>query len=526
MYGRLGARYPALFISAELPSALVVTAATAGLITFYYDGSVGQFLAILFIALGLTALTIGMTLLRTFPRLRPISAWIDGQRDASSTAKAWSRAVSLPLDLIRHDLPVAVVVVVIPACAAATAILDLNWVAFFPFAAASMVALGYAAILHYLAVEFGMRPILVDLNRHGRPRAGAARSALPLRIRLMAALPLINVITGLTVAAITSPGGGGSALTVDVLVAVAVATTISLELSILLSKSILRPIADLQKATLAVSEGRFDAAVPVTTGDELGELATSFNQMIEGLREREQLRDAFSTYIDRDVAEYILSDGFAEEGVEVEISILFADVRDFTRFAAHADAREVVARLNELFELIVPIISRYGGHVDKFEGDGVMAAFGAPEGFADHADRAVRAATEIATTVNADRIAGPDSFEVGVGVNTGWVIAGNIGGAGRLNFSVVGDAVNIASRVEAETRNTGDDVLITEATMSRLGEGIVTEPRGSIEIHGRDEPVRLFAPQRETPPEAGPARVEAESPAPPVPTHGGNTATD
>lgn len=522
LYRRLGPRYPATFIVAELQSALVVTAATAGLITFYYDGDLDQFLAILAVALGLTILTIAITTLRTVPRLRPVRDWIGGRRDPDSTAQAWSRAVSLPLDLIRRDLPLAIVVVVIPACVVATAVLELSWISFFPFFAASLVALGYAAILHYLAVEFGMRPVVVDLNREARPPKGAPRSALPLRVRLMAALPLINVITGLTVAAITSPGGGGSALTIDVLVAVAVATTISLELSILLSRSILRPIADLRQATAAVSEGRFDVRVPVTTGDELGELATSFNEMLEGLEERERLRDAFGTYVDRDVAEYILSEGFSDEGVEVEISILFADVRNFTEFAANAGAREVVARLNELFEVIVPIIRRYGGHVDKFEGDGVMAAFGAPEGYRDHAQRAVAAATEIARTVNDERRLGEDSFAVGVGVNTGWVIAGNIGGGGRLNFSVVGDAVNIASRVEGATRDTGDDVLITGETRSRLGEGFDTRPRGEVRMQGREEPIRLFAPHRERPPEPAAAGVEAESPAPSAVADGGS----
>ena len=116
----------------------------------------------------------------------------------------------------------------------------------------------------------------------------------------MAALPLINLITGLVVAALTSGGGGGGARSgLDVLVAVAVATTISLELTVLFSKSILRPIADLQRATEAVREGHYDVSVPVTTGDELGELAASFNQMVEGLAERERLREAFGTYLDK-----------------------------------------------------------------------------------------------------------------------------------------------------------------------------------------------------------------------------------
>ncbi len=139
-------------------------------------------------------------------------------------------------------------------------------------------------------------------------------------------------------------------------------------------------------------EGDLDVSVPVTTGDELGDLAASFNQMVEGLAERERIRDAFGTYLDKEVAEYILSEGFTEEGVEVEVSVLFCDVRGFTEFASGATPKQVVAALNALFEVIVPIIARHGGHVDKFEGDGLLAVFGAPEPFPDHADRALRAA--------------------------------------------------------------------------------------------------------------------------------------
>ena len=138
----------------------------------------------------------------------------------------------------------------------------------------------------------------------------------------------------------------------------------------------------------------------MTTGDELGELAASFNAMVEGLRERERIREAFGTYLDSEVAEYILCEGFNEEGVEIEVSVLFCDVRDFTAFAREATPQEVVACLNALFEVIVPIIAAHGGHIDKFEGDGLLAVFGAPEPFLDHADRAVRAAIEIASAVN------------------------------------------------------------------------------------------------------------------------------
>jgi adenylate cyclase len=232
--------------------------------------------------------------------------------------------------------------------------------------------------------------------------------------------------------------------------------------------------------------------VPVTTGDELGELAASFNQMVEGLREREQIREAFGTYLHRDVAEYILSEGFSEEGVQIEVSILFCDVRDFTAFSAEASPQEVVAALNRLFEVIVPIISGEGGHVDKFEGDGLMAVFGAPEPFPDHADRAVRAACEMARRVNREGEAG--ELRVGVGVNSGSVVAGSIGGGGRLDFSVIGSTVNLAARVEAATRETGDDVLITTDTWKLLSHEFEASSRGQVELKGVPEPVVLHAP--------------------------------
>ncbi len=167
-------------------------------------------------------------------------------------------------------------------------------------------------------------------------------------------------------------------------------------------------------------EGDFDVSVPVTTGDELGELAASFNQMVDGLAERERLREAFGTYLDREVAEYILSEGFSEEGVEIEVTVLFCDVRGFTEFASEATPQEVVAALNRLFETIVPIIAGHGGHVDKFEGDGLLAVFGAPEPFPDHADRARPRRLRDRGRGQPSRARGGE-LRVGVGVNSGRV---------------------------------------------------------------------------------------------------------
>jgi class 3 adenylate cyclase len=493
LYERLGRRYPFAFLAVELQSALLIVAGTLALITFYYEGSTGEYLLILAITLAMTEAAIIAALVRARPLLRTLSDWIGGERDPEATERAWGAAISLPLHLVKRDLPLPVTVSAVVTCAAGVAIFGLSAWAVVPLLAASAISIGYAIVLHYLAVEIGMRPVLIEIDSSRSPRRSADFWALPLRTRLLVSLPLINLITGLVVAALTSDGGGASNLGLDVLVALAVATTISLELTVMLSKSILRPVRDLERAVAAVREGRHDITVPVTTGDELGELAASFNQMVAGLAERERLREAFGTYLDREVADYILSEGFDESGVEAEVSVMFCDVRGFTGFAAERTPKQVVAALNELFELIVPAVARHGGHVDKFEGDGLLAVFGVPQPFADHADRALRAACEVAAAVNHRGAA--DGLRIGVGVNSGTVIAGAIGGAGRLNYSVIGGAVNVAARVEAHTRVTGDDVLLTGETLERLErpDEIGVESRGGVELRGVGE-VELFAP--------------------------------
>lgn len=150
----------------------------------------------------------------------------------------------------------------------------------------------------------------------------------------------------------------------------------------------------------------------------------------------------------------------------------------------------MIASLNSVFSLIVPIVEQHGGHVDKFLGDGLLAVFGAPEQLGDHADRAVAAARELVAKVRVAEI----GLDVAAGVNTGPVVAGAIGGSGRLNFTVIGDAVNVAARVEAATRETGDGVLVT-AARDALQRPVDLVSRGSVALKGKAQPVAHFAPR-------------------------------
>jgi adenylate cyclase len=491
MYRKLGARYPAVFIALELQSAFLIGIGAVALIGFYYDADSSDVLVVMAITCALTAVAIVIVLARIFGRIGPLSSWIAGDRGPAQTEQAWRVAVGLPLALIRRDLGFPVFGVAVPVSIAAVQLYGLTWFAFFPLLAGGLIALGYSAILHYLALELAMRPILFDINAALESPVRLERPSIPLRYKLLGSLPLINVITGVTVAALTSDGAGVQALSLNVVIALTVAFLISFELTVLLSRSILRPVEDLEAATERIRQGRYEEHVPVTTADEFGELSSAFNQMVDGLAERERLREAFGTYLDEEVARHLISEDYDPDGHEVEVSLVFCDVQDFTGHSVNASASEIVSRLNALFEVIVPIVGRHRGHVDQFVGDGLLAVWGAPERQADHADRAVQCAVEIARTVNSRR---PGGFQIGIGVNSGQVVAGAIGGAGRLSFSVIGDAVNVCSRVEAKTRETGDPVLITEATRLLLSETMEVEPRGKLQLRGYSEPIELYAP--------------------------------
>jgi len=448
--------------------------------------------------LGLTVLAIGVSLFRALRFMKPISRWIGSPEKRENpvlATAAWETAVGVPTEVAIREMIWPVIFVAIPGVVASIIVFDFNPFSAIPLMAGSLIAIAYGGVLHYFGMESGMRPVLKDINRQHAPWARSDIQVLPLRVKLMVSLPLINVITGLTAAALSGSGGGGASLGVDVLIAIGVAVAVSLVLTFMLAGSVLRPINDIEEGIEAVRAGRFGVTVPVTTPDEIGNLSAAFNQMSKGLAERERIRAAFGTYLDRNVAEHILSADPDAGGVDLDVSLLFCDVRNFTAFAATSDARQVVASLNRLFEAVVPIVASHGGHVNKFIGDGLLAVFGAPEPHADHAERAVRCAIAMAQRVNHG---GSDLLSVGIGVNSGQVVAGSIGGAGRLDYSVIGDAVNVASRVEKATRDLDDEILITEETRRQVGQAIELSGRGLITVRGKPDPVRVWAPVVET----------------------------
>jgi len=491
---RFGVRYFWAYMALEVVSAFVIAIATLGLLTLYEHVSGEQFLRIALVACLCVLVSLAVGAHKVLPKARPLLRWAKGGKPSHDAPEAWRAAIALPVDFVTRAAWLPAVFVALPMSVYVTSELGLPAYSELFLFAGILVAVGYAAVLHFFGSELALRPVVHEIALQLPPEFAERGTGVPLRWKLLGALPLINVITGVIVSGLSTRDRASlSDLGLDVIVAVVVAFTVSFELTLLLTRSVLSPVRELLEATRRVKQGEFSARVPVTSGDEIGQLARSFNEMLTGLQERERLRTAFGSYVSPDVAERVMAEGELLEGEDVEVTILFVDIRDFTPFAERSSARETVTYLNDFFGLVVPILERHHGHANKFIGDGVMGVFGAPERLRDHAARALAAALELAEAVE-ERYEG--SLRVGIGLNSGPVSVGSVGGGGRLEFTVIGDAVNVASRVEHLTRSTGDTILLTEATRALLGDDVELEPRGEIPLKGVSEPVRVYAPVR------------------------------
>ncbi|WP_254358849.1 adenylate/guanylate cyclase domain-containing protein [Mycolicibacterium peregrinum] len=360
----------------------------------------------------------------------------------------------------------------------------------------SVVALGgiSTSAVWYLIVERVMRPVsarALDGATPDRRFGPTIGRRLMMAWLLATGVPLFGVAV-LAVGYLADVGFRAQRTFAAILILVAVAIVVGLFAILIAIRSVTERVTALRRALAQVQAGDFGARVEVDDASEIGRLQAGFNTMTAGLAERERIRHTFGTYVDRDVAEHILCAAGSVEAQEVDVTLMFVDVRGFTTLAEQLQPTEVVTTLNRLFERIVPIVHDHGGHVDKYAGDGLMAVFGAPRHQDRHADDALGAALQIAAAVH-DEFSG--TLSVGVGLNSGPVVAGNVGGAGRLEFSVIGDAVNIASRVETATRQTGDTVLLTGATLSQLtrDQGRF-EARPGLALKGKTNPVAVYAP--------------------------------
>jgi adenylate cyclase len=332
---------------------------------------------------------------------------------------------------------------------------------------------------------------IVTVNVSGEPYVTAYRPMLPLVTPGRAAIALQRSLR-----AELAPDLPLERFLLVLLTASLVAAAL---IAAVLARNLSRPLRSLAEHTRVISSGDYGTRLKLDRADEIGQLAAAFNRMSEGLAERDRVRDLLDKNVSPEVAAQLMRDGGALGGEEREVTVLFVDLRSFTRLSESLPPRDVLLLLNRYFDRMSGIVEIYHGIVDKYIGDAIMAIFGAPVAQSGHPDNAILAALEMQSALarlNAELATeGRAHLAFGIGINTSRIIAGNIGSSRRLNYSVVGDGVNVAARLQDLTRMSQfkADILVSASTLKAARGKYRVRDLGAAPVRGRDEPVEVFA---------------------------------
>lgn len=266
------------------------------------------------------------------------------------------------------------------------------------------------------------------------------------------------------------------------------------------SKSLTSPISDLVEATNKIDAGEYDIALNPKTHDEIAFLSDQFTIMASGLSERKRLMDSFSKFTNKVIAEKAVKGELALGGENKNATVFFSDIRSFTAMSENMTPNAVVEFLNDYFSRMVECVNKTNGIVDKFIGDAVMAVWGAAttNGSAQaDAWAAIKAALMMRIALyhfNENQIKnGREPIKIGCGINSGPIVAGQIGSEDHINYTVIGDTVNLASRTEALNKPFATDILITENTYELIKDKVIVEEMPGVTVKGKSEPIKMYA---------------------------------
>ncbi|GAA4130936.1 adenylate/guanylate cyclase domain-containing protein [Actinomadura keratinilytica] len=347
----------------------------------------------------------------------------------------------------------------------------------------------------YLLSERLLRPAAALVLASEPPR-GLRLPGVTMRVMLAWALGTAVPILGLicvAVAALVAPGIGTAQLAVTVLGLGGAALVIGMQVTYIATRAVADPIASVREGMARVERGDLGARVEVYDASEVGQLQAGFNHMVAGLREHQRLRDLFGRHVGEEVAVLALESGDIRLGGETrEVAVLFVDLAGSTRLADSRSPDQVVALLNAFFGVVVNVVGRHGGWINKFEGDAALAIFGAPTCLPDAAGAALGAARELAARLREE----VPQLDAGVGVSAGPVVAGYIGAEQRFEYTVIGDPVNEAARLSDLAKTFPGRVLASGALLreARPAEAEEWELGASVILRGRSKPTRLAMP--------------------------------
>lgn len=347
--------------------------------------------------------------------------------------------------------------------------------------------------ISYLLSEFSLRPIAAQIiaadPRSARRRRGALRTRAFISWSVGSGIPIVGMflVAGF---GLFRDQTSKTDVFVGITVLVGIALFTGLLLTVLNTSHVIAPVRNVASGMTKVSKGDNDVSVVIFDDTELGELQAGFNSMVEGLRERERLQDLFGRHVGRDVAEAALSSDPELGGTERTVAVVFVDVIGSTTLASEREPSEVVRILNRFFAVIVTEVEERKGLVNKFEGDAVLAVFGAPIDLDDSAGAALAAARAISARL-ADEV---PELSAGIGVGYGNVVAGNVGAIQRFEYTVIGDAVNESARLsELAKRDPAHPLASGAAVDAALDEAQHWDEQETVTLRGRTAETVVYA---------------------------------
>ena len=373
---------------------------------------------------------------------------------------------------------------------------------------------GITFVFSYYALDYVNRRVVILRFLGSRSLSeipGVFRPSVTMRFFIfyfsVAVLPVLMVTQMLARSALAASG----TLTPPVLLFPLAALFVGTVLSWLLARAFEQPLVEMKTAVQGIQQGSLEPQLTATSTDELGHLAEGINHMAQGLREKEFMKETFGKVVAPAVRDHLLK-GNLQLGGEMRVAtVLFCDLRGFTALSEKLTPAQVVEMLNVHFDTMSRCIEGEGGLINKFIGDAIMAVWGVPESKGNDALNAVNATIEMRRALlefNKDR--GSDKkpiIKIGSGLNTGPVLAGQIGSEDRLDYTVIGDAVNLASRVETLNKPFGTDILISEDTYKIVKDEFDCEPMQKIKVKGKSEPQQIYAVLRKKSDKNGPKNL-------------------
>ncbi len=267
--------------------------------------------------------------------------------------------------------------------------------------------------------------------------------------------------------------------------------------ALVFSRGMIRAVRELAKGAEEVSQGNLEVSIPVLSQDELGDLAETFNKMTKGLKEKDHITQTFKKYVSSSVVEEVLKTDVKLGGERKEVTIYFSDLADFTQISEKLTPEDLISFLNLYLSRMTQFLEEQSGIVDKYIGDAIMAFWGAPLPVPNHSQKACTAAMkQLNWHSNFRRLWEPNSPQSSassrIGIHTGEVIVGNVGSDRRLDYTIIGDSVNIASRLESLNKFYGTHVLISEAVHRNLDDDLLTREIDLVRVKGKAQALRIY----------------------------------